>query len=149
MVWWHSCTIAQAWWLASLFLVFPAAFRRTGFSGFLRSGMHTLCYQEETFQWMLDQTLQISFKEKSSCKQKLIDSIGLQHPSFLVCSLQLCFYPGVVLVPWGLLFSLGCRNTNWKQAHKNSRILRVLNHKRWGEDGVSVQWEQQADGICR
>lgn len=46
MIWWHSCSECSPLPRA-LFLVFPAAVKRTGFSGFLRSGMHTLCHGKE------------------------------------------------------------------------------------------------------
>lgn len=46
MAWWHSCWECSPLPCA-LFLVFPAALKGTGFSGFLRSGMHTLCHGKE------------------------------------------------------------------------------------------------------
>lgn len=97
MVWWHFCSECRPLPCA-LFLVFPAALKRTGFSGFLRSGMHTLCHRKEPVR---EHRVQMLLK-RNPCLSGAVVAWS-HHPVLLAHLSSLCFSPGVFSSTWNLL----------------------------------------------
>lgn len=110
MVWWHSCSECSPLPCA-LFLVFPAALKRTGFSGFLRSGMHTLCHGKEPVR---EHRVQMLLKRNPRLSGAVV--AWSHHPVLLAHSQQLALLSrSVVLIPLELAFSLAYGNAEHKQ----------------------------------
>jgi len=101
---------------ASLFWFFPAAFRRTGFSGFLRSGMHTLCYGKRPHYERCIRHFRLLLKRNPPPSRKAVTQLVSPTLFSWLAPCSLSSSPGVVvLIHWGLTFSLAHRNTKWKQ----------------------------------
>lgn len=90
--------LVQPWWLPSSFLVFPAAFKRSGFSGFLRSGVHTPCAtRKRPLGEHSTERFRSHLKRNPPFGRNAVAQVV--PPRFvLVNSLRLCLFPGAVLI---------------------------------------------------
>lgn len=118
IVWWHSCSECSPLPCA-LFSVFPAALKRTGFSGFLRSGMHTLCHGKEPVR---EHRVQMLLKRNPHLSGTVV--AWSHHPVLLAHSQQLVLLSwSVVLIHLNLLPHLLMEMQSVSNSLKISGIL--------------------------